>query len=148
MRSEMEDSAKTSKVELQILSAKSPNDFESAFAAMVEARTGALIVFPSPMFYVNYRRLVDLATKHRLPTMSVFKEAVEAGGLMCYGPSIPDLSRRAGQYAARILRGAKPSDLPIEAPTTFNFIVNLRTAKALGLTFPPSLLLRADQVIE
>jgi putative tryptophan/tyrosine transport system substrate-binding protein len=148
MLTEVEESAKASGVKLQVLSAKSPNDFEGAFAAMVKARAGALMVFPSPMFYVNYRRLVDLAAKHRLPTMYVFREAVEGGGLICYGANIPDLSRRAGKYAAKILKGAKPANLPIEAPTTFNFVINLKTAKALGLTIPPSLLLRADQVIE
>jgi putative ABC transport system substrate-binding protein len=144
----MEAKTKASGVTLQVVSAREPNDFDTAFGAMVRARSGALIVFPSPMFYVNYRRLVDLAAKHRLPTMYVFREAVEAGGLMCYGASLPDLARRAGKYVAKILNGAKPDDLPIEAPTTFDFVINLKTAKALGLTIPPSLLLRADQVIE
>jgi putative ABC transport system substrate-binding protein len=148
MLMEMEAKTKASGVTLQVVSAREPNDFDTAFGAMVRARSGALIVFPSPMFYVNYRRLVDLAAKHRLPTMYVFREAVEAGGLMCYGASLPDLARRAGKYVAKILNGAKPDDLPIEAPTTFDFVINLKTAKALGLTIPPSLLLRADQVIE
>ena len=112
MRAGIEEAAKTSGVELQIVSASSPNDFDGAFEAMVAARTGALIILPSPMFYVNYRRLVDLAAKHRLPTMYVWREAVEAGGLMCYGADIPDLSRLAGKYVAKILKGAKPSDLP------------------------------------
>jgi ABC-type uncharacterized transport system substrate-binding protein len=148
MLTEIEGRAKASGVELQVLSARGPNDFDGAFAAMVKARAGALIIFPSPMFYVNHRRLVDLAAKHRLPAMYVFREAVEAGGLMCYGANIPDLARRAAKYVAKILNGAKPADLPIEAPTTFDFIINLKTARALGLTIPPSLLLRADQVIE
>ena len=107
-----------------------------------------LIIFPSPMFYVNHRRLVDLAAKHRLPAMYVFREAVEAGGLMCYGANIPDLWRQAAAHVEKILRGAKPADLPIEQPTKFELVINLRTAKAIGLTIPPSVLARADEVIQ
>ncbi len=135
-------------IELQVLEARGPNDFDNAFAAMAKARAGALIVFPSPMFYVNYRRLVNLAAKHRLPAVYVFREAVEAGGLMCYGADIPDLSRRSAAYVDKILKGAKPADLPVEQPTKFELVINLKTAKALGLTIPPSLLQRADEVIE
>jgi putative ABC transport system substrate-binding protein len=135
-------------LQLQVLDARGPNDFDTAFSAMAKARAVALIVFPSPMFYVNYRRLVDLAAKHRLADMYVFREAVEAGGLVCYGANLPDLSRRSAAYVDKILRGAKPADLPVEQPTTFDFAINLKTAKALGLTIPPSLLQRADQVIE
>jgi putative ABC transport system substrate-binding protein len=115
---------------------------------MVEARQGALVVFPSQMFYVNYRRLVDLAASHRLPTMYAFKEAVQAGGLICYGADIPDLNRRAVNYVVRILKGEKPADLPVMQPTKFELVINMRTAKALGLTVPQSLLARADEVIE
>src|SRR5437870_3294124 len=115
---------------------------------MTNARAGALIIFPSPMFYVHHRRLVDLAAKHRLPAMYVFREAVEAGGLMCYGANIPDLARRAAAYVDKILRGAEPADLPVEQPTEFEFVINLKTAKALGLTIPQMILLQADQVIE
>jgi putative ABC transport system substrate-binding protein len=115
---------------------------------MVQARASALVVFPSPMFYLHYRRLVELSTRHRFPTMYVFREAVEAGGLMCYGANIPDLFRHPAGYVAKILRGAKPADLPIERPTKFELVINLKTAKALGLTIPQSLLQRADQVIE
>ncbi len=147
MLKEMEARAKASGVELQVLGARGPDDFDNAFAAMAKARAGALIVFPSPMFYVNYRRLVDLAAKHRLPTMYVFREAVDAGGLMSYGANIPDLGPRAGKYVAKILNGAKPADLPVEQPTKFELVINLKTAKALGLTIPRSLLLRADEVI-
>ena len=135
-------------IELQVLEARSPNDFDTAFSAMAKARAGALIIFPSPMFYVNHRRLVDLAAKHRLPAMYVFREAVEAGGLMCYGANIPDLARRAAAYVVKILRGAKPGDLPVEQPNKFELVINLKTAKALGLTIPQSLLIRADEVIE
>ena len=135
-------------MDLQILEARGPNDFDTAFAAMTTARAGALIIFPSPMFYVNHRRLVDLAAKHRLPAMYVFREAVEAGGLMSYGANIPDLWRRAAAFVDKILKGTNPANLPVEQPTTFELIINRKTAKALGLTIPQTLLLRADQVIE
>jgi putative ABC transport system substrate-binding protein len=148
MLTELAKTAKASAAELQVLSVRGPNEFDGAFAAMVKARAGALIIFPSPMFYANYRRVVDLAAKRRLPTMYVFREAVEAGGLICYGANVPDLTRRAGKYVAKILKGAQPADLPIEQPTKFDLVINLNTAKALGLTIPPSLLQRADQVIE
>ena len=148
MSAAIEEAAKADGVGLQIFSAGNLNDFESAFAAMVATRAGALIVLPSPMFYLNHRRLIDLASRNKLPTMYVFREAVEAGGLICYGPDIPDLARSAGKYVGKILKGAKPSDLPVEEPLKFEFAVNLKTAKALGLTIPTSLLLSADEVIE
>jgi putative tryptophan/tyrosine transport system substrate-binding protein len=135
-------------IELQVLEARGPDDFDAAFAAMAKAHAGALNVFPSPMFYINYRRIVDLAAKHQLPAMYVFREAVEAGGLICYGADIPDLFRRAAAYVDKILRRARPADLPVEQPTKFELAINLKSAKALGLTIPPLLLLRADQVIE
>jgi putative tryptophan/tyrosine transport system substrate-binding protein len=100
------------------------------------------------MFYTNYRHLVDLAERHRLPTMYVWREAVEAGGLMSYGADIPDLSRRAGKYVAKILKGAKPGDLPVEQPVKFELAINLKTAKTLGLTIPATLITVADEVIE
>ena len=148
MSAAIEEAAKADGVGLQIFSAGNPNDFESAFGAMVATQAGALIVLPSPMFYLNHRRLIDLAARNKLPTMYVFREAVEAGGLICYGPDIPDLARSAGKYVGKILKGAKPSDLPVEEPLKFEFAVNLKTAKALGLTIPTSLLLSADEVIE
>jgi putative ABC transport system substrate-binding protein len=135
-------------VELQVLDARSPNDFETAFSAMATRRAGGLIVLPSPMFYVNHRRLVDLAAKQRLPAMWVFREAVEAGGLMCYGSNIPELWRRAATYVEKILKGSKPAELPVEQPTKFELVINLKTAKALGLTIPQSLLVRADELIQ
>jgi len=145
---DLQERAKEGGIEFQAYDARAPSDFDAAFEAMIKAREDALLVFPSPMFYVNYQRLVDLATAHQLPTMWVFREAVQAGGLICYGADIPDLSRRAGIYVAKILRGAKPSDLPVEQPTRFDFEINLRTAKALRLTVPPTLLVAADEVIE
>src|SRR5262245_37943626 len=135
-------------MELQVLEASGPDDFDSAFSAMTRARVGGLLIGPSPMFYIHYRRLVHLAAKNRLPALYTFREAVEAGGLMCYGANAPDLARRGAAYVVKILRGAKPAELPVEQPTVFDFLINLKTAKGLGLTIPPSLLLRADQVIE
>jgi putative tryptophan/tyrosine transport system substrate-binding protein len=148
MSAAIEEAAKASGVMLQIFNARGPDDFDDAFIAMVAAQAGALIVLPSPMFYLNHRRLVDLSARNKLPTMYVFREAVEAGGLICYGPDIPDLSRLAGRYVGKILKGAKPSDLPVEEPVKFEFAINLKTAKALGLMIPTSLLLSADEVIE
>ena len=148
MLASIEEAAKASGVMLQVVDASGPNDFDSAFAAMVAARADALIILPSPMLYGNYRRLVDLAASYRLPTVYVWREAVEAGGLMCYGADITDLSRRAGKYVAEILKGAKPRDLPVEQPVKFVLAINLKTAKALGLAVPPTLLATADEVIE
>jgi putative ABC transport system substrate-binding protein len=148
MLKELEAAAKTAGVELQVFGARDPNDFATAFSAMVKARAGALVMLPSPMFYVNHRRLVDLAATHSLPTMYYFREAAEAGGLMCYGANIPHIFLRVAAYVDKILKGAKPGDLPVEQPTKFDLVINLKTAKALGLTIPPSLLQRADQVIE
>jgi putative ABC transport system substrate-binding protein len=148
METELERTAKAIRVDLEIVRASGLDDLASAFAAMNKARIGALIVLPSPLFYFNSRRLVELARDYHLPTIYYFREAVEEGGLLCYGANIPDLARRAGKYVARILKGAKPTDLPIEQPTKFDLLLNLKTAKALGLTIPPSLLQRADQVIE
>jgi putative ABC transport system substrate-binding protein len=135
-------------VRLQLVEARGPADINRAFAEMTRARTDALTVVSTPMFGNERRRLVALAAKNRLPTMFSFKGDVDAGGLMSYGANAPDLHRRAATYVDKILKGAKPADLPVEQPTKFEFIVNLKTAKALGLTIPPSLLQRADQVIE
>jgi putative tryptophan/tyrosine transport system substrate-binding protein len=148
MLGQIETAAKAGAVELQIINASGPNDFERAFDEMVAARAGALIILPSPMFYSNYHRLVDLAARHRLPTAYVFTEAVEAGGLISYGVDIPDLARPAGKYVAKILKGAKPSDLPVEQPVKFELAINLKTARTLQLKIPPSLLVLADRIFE
>jgi len=135
-------------VRLQFVEARGPADFDRAFSDMTRVHTGALTVLPSAMFFNERRRLVDLAAKTRLPAVYPGREFVEAGGLMAYGPNLADLFRRAATYVDKILKGAKPGDLPVEQPTKFELVINLKTAKALGLTIPPSLLQRADQVIE
>ena len=135
-------------VRLQFVEARGPADFDRAFSDMTRARAGALTVLPSPMFLSERRRLVDLAAKNRLPAVYPWREFVDAGGLMSYGPNLADLFRRAATYVDKILKGAKPGDLPVEQPTKFELVINLKTAKALGLTIPPSVLARADEVIE
>jgi len=135
-------------VRLQYVEARGPADFDRAFSDMTRAHAGALTVLPSPMFFNERRHLVDLAAKHRLPAGYAWREGADAGDLISYGPSIADLYRRAATYVDKILKGAKPGDLPIEQPTKFELIINLKTAQALGLTIPQSLLRQADQVIE
>ena len=115
---------------------------------MGQERADALLVLADPMFFQQRTRLANLAEKNRLPAMYGLREHVEAGGLMTYAASIHDLYRRAALYIDKIFKGAKPSDLPVEQPSKFELVINLKTAKALGLTIPPSLLARADQVIE
>jgi putative ABC transport system substrate-binding protein len=135
-------------VRLQFVEARSPVDFDRAFSEMARARAGALTVLQSTMFFLERRRLVDLAAKNRLPAVYTSREFVDAGGLMSYGPDLADLFRRAATYVDKILKGAKPGDLPVEQPTKFELVISLKTAKALGLTIPQSVLARADQVIE
>ena len=135
-------------VRAQFVEARSPEDVDRAFSEMTRARAGALTVLPIAMFFSERRRLVDLAAKNRLPTVFPFREYVDAGGLMSYGPSLADMFRRAATYVDKILKGAKPGDLPVEQPTKFELVINLKTAKALGLTVPQALLVRADEVIE
>jgi putative ABC transport system substrate-binding protein len=140
--------ARTQGLMLQWLEAGTPEEIDAGFAAAKKARADVIIVFPDPVFLTARARIVGLAAKHRLPAMYVFREHTLAGGLMSYGPSIPDTFRRAATYVDKILKGAKPADLPIEQPTKFDLVINLKTAEALGLTIPPSLLLRADHIIE
>jgi putative ABC transport system substrate-binding protein len=135
-------------VRLQFYEVRDPKEFDSAFAAMTKARAGALLVLPHPFIYVHARRIADLAAKSRLPAVYPFREAVEAGGLMAYAANAPDMFRRAGAYVDKILKGAKPADLPVEQPTKFELVININTAKALGLKVPQSVLIRADEVIQ
>jgi len=126
-----------------------PDDFMTAFAEMQKNRAEALIVSSSGLFYVHRIRLVEFAAKHQLPTIYHQSEfVVSSGGLMSYGPDFHDLFRRSATYVDKILKGAKPGDLPVQQPTKFELVINLKTAKALGLTIPQSLLQRADEVIQ
>jgi putative ABC transport system substrate-binding protein len=136
------------RLKLQPLEARTPDEFEGAFAAMSGWRAGALLVLVDGMFLLNRARIADLAAKRRVPTMYGLREHVDAGGLVFYGPPLRDMFRRAATYVDKILKGAKPADLPIEQPAKFDLVFNLKTAKAIGPTIPPSLLQRADQVIE
>ncbi len=134
--------------QLNIMKVSIPDDLFGAFSQMVRAKTDALLVIEDPTFVAMAQTIADLALKHRLPTMLGNRLYVDAGGLMAYGLVYEDLWRRAASYVDRILKGANPADMPIEQPNKFDLVINLKTAKALGLTIPPSLLLRADQVIE
>ena len=135
-------------VTVQSVKVSSPDEFESAFAAMMRERPDALYMTADPMHQFHVGRIIDFAAKSRLPAMYQVPENAVAGGLMAYGASLPELFRRAALYVDRILKGAKPPDLPVEQPTKFELVINLKTAKALGLTIPPSLLLRADHIVE
>jgi putative tryptophan/tyrosine transport system substrate-binding protein len=135
-------------VQLQSLGVQGPGELDHAFAAMKEARADALIVESSSMLFTWRTRLADLALKNRLPTMFAQREYAEAGGLMAYAADFSDLFRRAATFVDKILKGSKPADLPVEQPTKWEFVINLKTAKALRLTIPPSLLVRADRIIE
>jgi putative ABC transport system substrate-binding protein len=143
-----EDAARAMAVGLQFFEVRAPDDFETVFAAISRERLGGVLVFGEVVGLTTYGHVVSLATRYRVPSMSTVRSFPDAGGLMSYGPSLVDSYRRAAIHVDKILRGAKPGDLAIEQPTKFELVINLKTAKALGLTIPPSLLLRADQVIE
>jgi len=145
---ELEVAARSLGVQLQPLEARSPDDFDRAFAAIARERAGALVVFGDALVLLHQRRIIDLAAKARLPAMYARRELVDAGGLMSYSPSFTDLFRRAATYVDKILRGTKPGDLPVEQPTKFELVINIKTAKTLGLTIPQSVLIRADQIIQ
>jgi putative tryptophan/tyrosine transport system substrate-binding protein len=142
------EAARALAVELQVLEVRAPNELVSAFAAARAQHADALLALSDPVLGNKLAQLAELAAKHRLPAIYVRREFAEAGGLLAYGPSFLDNYRRAATYVDKILKGAKPADLPVEQPTKVELVINLKTAKALGLTIPPSLLARADQVIE
>ena len=139
----------TERLRLTLLTveARAADSLTGAFETAVRSRAGAIMVLGDPLVFVHRARIAELAAKHRLPAMYLFRESVEAGGLMAYGPSFHDLGRRAASYVDKILKGAKPADLPVEQPTKFELVINLKTAKALGLTIPPLVLFQADEVI-
>ena len=136
------------RIHLEPVEARTPSELDQAFATMMRARVGGVLVLSDPMFGNEARRLAQLASTSGLPAIHGFRMLVDAGGLMSYGPDFPDLFHRAAAYVDKILKGARPGDLPIEQPTKFELVINLKTAKALGLTIPRALLLRADQIIE
>ena len=140
--------AQTLGIQLQSLEVRRSDEFASALQAATRKRAGALIMLDDTLLYTHGTKIVDLAAKGRLPVMYGFREHVEAGGLMVYGASLRDLYRRAATYVDKILKGAKPAELPVEQPTKFELVINLKTAKTLGLTIPQSLLQRADEVIQ
>jgi putative ABC transport system substrate-binding protein len=135
-------------LQLQMLAARNGREIGSAFTAMTKERVGAVLVYGSSMLAAQRATIAELAVKSRLPTMSVAREWMDAGFVMSYGTSLNDMYRRAPYFVDKILKGAKPADLPVEQPTKFELVINARTAKALSLTIPPSLLLRADQVLD
>jgi len=135
-------------VQLKVFQARGPEQFEPAFAAMAKGRTNAVLIVWDSTFWQYRRRLAELEAKYRLPTMHEMTDFVPAGGLMAYGVDLTDLFRRAPVYVDKILQGAKPADLPVERPTKFELVINLKTAKALGITIPPNVILRADRIIE
>jgi putative ABC transport system substrate-binding protein len=135
-------------VTLQPYPVQDPKEFAGAFAAMTKARAGALLLISHPFINIHTRRIVELAAQSRLPAMYPYREAAAAGGLMGYGVNLADNFRRVGFYVDRIFKGANPGDLPVEQPTKFDLVINLKTAKTLGLTIPQSLLSRADEVIQ
>jgi putative ABC transport system substrate-binding protein len=135
-------------LKLQSVEVRGSDDLDRAFAAMTRERADALLTLTDSLTASNRKRIVDLASKHRLPAIYELKEFVDVGGLMSYGPHVPDMHRRAATYVDKILNGAKPADLPVEQPTKFEFVINLETARALGLTIPQSILVRADDTIQ
>jgi putative ABC transport system substrate-binding protein len=140
--------ARSLRVQLHDEKARGADDYSPAFTAMAKARVGALLVLSDPVFFRDHPRIAELSLKYRLPAIHIWREFAEVGGFMTYGPNTTDMAGRAAGYVDRILRGARPADMPVEQPTKFELVINLKTATALGLTIPPSLLQRADQVIE
>jgi putative ABC transport system substrate-binding protein len=144
----LEAAALTLKVQLHLVGVQDPKELERAFSALARKRVEALTVLPDGMFLAQGDLIIALAARHRLATIYGIRELAEAGGLMAYGASLSDMYRHGASFVDRILKGAKPADLPVEQPTKFELVINLKTAKALGLTIPPSVLVRADRVIE
>ena len=145
---ETDNAARVLAVTLQSYEVRNVNDFEGAFARIAQQRPDFLYVLQDALMLGHRRQIIDFANQNRLPSMFVGKEWVEEGGLMCYGVRLPEWYRRAASYVDKILRGAKPADLPVEQPTLFELVFNLKTAKAIGVTIPPPLISRADEVIE
>jgi putative ABC transport system substrate-binding protein len=145
---EIQAAAQELGLKLQSLGVRNSNDFNGAFEAALKRRIQALINLPEALFIVQLNRIVDFAAKNKLPAMYSSPEFVQAGGLMSYSPIITDLWRRAATYVDKILKGAKPADLPVDRPTKFYFLINLKTSKQIGVTMPPNVLARADKVLK
>jgi len=143
-----QEAARVLHMQIQPVEVRRPEDFDDKLSAALQFRAEALLVFSDPMTHTHIGKIIEFATKNRLPTMFNQRQPVSVGGLLSYGTSYEAVFRSAATYVDRILKGAKPADLPIEQPTKFDLVINLKAAKALGLTIPPSLLQRADQVIE
>ena len=143
-----EAAARAVDVHLQVLRIEEPADLEGAFQAASRDRAGAMIILPNPFFSVHAARVAALTPKYRLPTIGTERAVVEAGGFMRYAQNGPDVWRRAATYVDKILKGAKPADLPIEQPMTFEFVVNMKTAQALGITFPNEIMLQVTEVVQ
>jgi putative ABC transport system substrate-binding protein len=143
-----EAAAGTLGLTLQPVEVRKPDDFPGALEAITRARVNALLVFPDPVSFAHRKAILDFAASHRLPAMYPFREMVDEGGLVCYGPNLGASYRSAAEYVDRILKGARPGDLPIAQATRFDLVVNLKTAKTLGLTIPQSILVRADDVVQ
>jgi putative ABC transport system substrate-binding protein len=148
IKGETEAAARTVGVQLQSLEVHGPDDFENALRAAISGGAGALFVVDDPLVFQYRERIAGFAAQNRLPATAFYKEFAEAGGLMTFGANLADLNRRAAIFVDKILKGANPGDLPIEQPTKFELVINQKTARALGLTIPQSLLLRADEVIQ
>ncbi len=145
---EYESAARALGLQLQFVEVRRADDLDKAFSDVSKGRTNAVVLFGGAMFFDERKRIVGLAARHRLPAVYSVREFVDAGGLMSYGVDMADMYRRAATYVDKILKGAKPGDLPMEQPTKFEMVINLKSAKALGLTFPPAVLARADKVVE
>jgi putative ABC transport system substrate-binding protein len=144
----MQASAQALGLQIQILEVRSPNDFEGAFRGAVKGGARALTMGPDPVFAENRNRILDFAAKNHLPAIYPWREYVNDGGLMSYAANLPDLYRRAATYVDKILKGAKPAELPVEQPMKFELVINLKSAKQIGLTIPQRVLLKADKVIK
>jgi putative ABC transport system substrate-binding protein len=145
---DLQEAARAKGLQLPILKAASEGEIDAAFATLVQARAGALVVDPDPLFSSRREQLLALASHHAVPAIYPWRELAAAGGLISYGASFVAIMRQVGIYVGKILNGAKPADLPVQQPTTFELVINLETAKALGLTVPQSILARADEIIE
>ena len=144
---ETERAARACGITLQTVQVRDPSEFDTAFVALTRERLDGLMVWSGPVLLRHRARIVELVAQSRLPTIYSLRESVDAGGLMAYGPSLPDRFRRAATYVDKSLKGTKPADLPVEQPIKFELVINLKTAQARGITIPPTLLFQADEVI-